>query len=220
MCLIPLLSSCGLIGQKQLSATDAAKFRDARFVSTKRNFEGFMIRSAGENVAVAVGGAVGGAIAGAADNDAEMNRRIRNEVPSPTDLLRESLIAHFQNSYNVKVLESPSIPCSGYRDVDLSSGNINADFVIDVNTVSAQASSVLPDLSRYNFLIHFNVTITDVRTGMPVYSQLYMWMTPKNQLGYPKYEEFLTDPHKGVEAQIRVASACAGAKYKNDLSPQ
>lgn len=208
------LSGCA--SKVSLSSQNASGLTESTLAHTDRPFPELVMFSLKDATAGIVGGAVGGAVAGAM-GDAGVNKAITDSgTTNPNEVFRTALLDRLESAYALHVLGSTGVAMDDkQRVIDFENSSTEAEYILD-SSVGWFCSYLPLNWVRYQFQVGFVVTISHRSSREVIFSQNFVWKTPK-EMGFPTVKEFTTDPERGVEAQLSAACAAAVAHFEKLL---
>lgn len=214
LAVLAFLSGCA--SKVSLSSQSASGLKQSTLAHTERPFPELVMFSLKDATAGIVGGAVGGAVAGAMGNGAVNQAITEAGTSNPNEVFRTALLDRLEASYALRVLGSTGVAMDDkQRAIDYENSSTEAEYVLD-SSVGWFCSYLPLNWVRYQFQVGFVVTISHRASREVVFSENFVWKTPK-EMGFPTVKEFTTDPERGVQAQLAAACTAAVAHFEKLL---
>lgn len=209
-------TGCATYAPVALLPEVGSSLQGAAIAPTVRPAADLFVYSTGDATAGILGGAIGGALT-AGMGDKPVNDELRSAgIIFPTDSLQTRLLERIRARYQATLLDSTGVVLGGKKKEFIpASSTTSARYILD--TQGSWMCSYLPlNWGRYQFQIFYSVRLLDRATGLVLFDDRFQWKTPK-ELGHPSRKEFTTDPDKGVQAQVKAATAAAESYFAAKL---
>jgi hypothetical protein len=211
-----LLTGCATQSPVALAPQLETSLTGATIAPVARATADLVVYSTGDATVGILGGAIGGALA-AGMGDKPVNDELRAAgIIFPGEALKPRLLERLRAAHQMTVLDSTGVVLDEkQREFVPAASTTSARYILDTD-VGWMCSYLPLHWGHYQFQIFYSVRLLDRATGQVLFAERFIWRTPK-ELGYPSRKEFATDPAKGVQAQVRAATAAAETHFAAKL---